>query len=429
MWLGSVALAVASTLRGPLTDLDEQIATESKADAEAAEEVKCWCKDLKETLDTRLRESAAEIQELETIRDTRYYENVGLKIQVKQHKDDVNLHSQSLGEADAINSKAHQSHSDEKEETQKALESLRLAIDKVPKGGEVHGTLQGLEEKFANKLQEAQEQHDRRQAQFEEVHAAKTEMMRLAKEGADMKMRRLADGELVIAQAKSEIAAFSAQQEADYALSASLKTVCNELSDSAAARLKQRQDAAIAISELKAKNAENVALAAASKISKVMLLRRAATAAIEHDTASSSGALAMLGASFKGDCVGARERAEDTKRRADEALAHAQKAGSDLMALVAKSDTIQAQSSKVLNEIVMNSHLATTKNTLADGIKTKVSALGETANTDLKAIPSLFNEIRAQGRKNAEADHKVVVSLQSAAASASKALVDANECH
>jgi hypothetical protein len=324
---------------------------ESKADAEATDDAKCWCKELQAALDTRLRESAAEIQELEQIRDARFYENVGLRIEVKQHKEQVNMHSQSLDEAVAINSKAKSAHGKDKEQTKQALDNLRKALQKVPKGGEVHGALQGLEDKFASNLEDAEKSRERRQSQFDDVKEAKTEMMRLAKEGANMKMRRLADGEVVIAQAKSDLSAFNAQQEADYELRGALKSSCGALLDAATNREKLRQDTMIAISESKVKSAEKSAMAAAGK---VMLLRRTAATSSE---AASSHVLETLGSSFRGDCAAARERAEDAKRRADEALDHARKAGKKLLDLVEKGSGIQTEISKALSNAFMKAHL------------------------------------------------------------------------
>merc|ERR1719440_1969744 len=151
MWLGSVALTAAMSLTGPLTDLNDKLDAESKADKDAAEEAKCWCKSVQSALDDRLRNSESEVSDLEHIRDARTFENVGLNVEVKQHKEQIDEHTQSLAAAGALADKGAKAHVDEKEQTAQALKSLRKAIDIVPKGNEVHGVLQGLEDKFASK--------------------------------------------------------------------------------------------------------------------------------------------------------------------------------------------------------------------------------------------------------------------------------------
>jgi len=253
MWLGSAVSIAALSLSGPLTALDEQLASESKADDKAAGEGKCWCKDMQSILDERLRNSESEISELEHIRDARFYENQGLKVEVKQHKEQVASHSQSMQTADALSSKSQKAHASEKEDTTQALKQLRKAMDITPKNNEVHGALKGLEESFSSKLEAANEEAERRQAQFKDLGAAKSEMLKLARHGVDMKLRRLADGEAVIAQAKSHISAYTVQRDADWALQVSLKNVCGKLADAATNRLNQRQEAVIAISEQKAR--------------------------------------------------------------------------------------------------------------------------------------------------------------------------------
>lgn len=423
MWLGSAALVAASSLDGPLSDLNDKLEAEAKADAKVAEDAKCWCKDVQSVLDDRLRNSDSQISDLEHIRDARFYENVGLNVEVKQHGKQIDDHEQSLQAAGALASKATKAHGNEKEQTKQALKSLRNAIDIVPKGNEVHGVLQGLEDKFAAKLEDAQEEHDRRESQMKDVNEAKQEMLRLAKKSLNSKMRRVADGKVVIAQAKSDIAAFSQQRDSDYSLQASLRSVCDKVQDAATKRIKERQDAVIAISEQKATNAEK---AAQKAMSKVMLLK--SKAAVTSQSGSCSKMLDLLGESFQGDCSGVKERAEDAKRRADENLAGAKKSAADIMKLMDKSNSIQAGLTKMLSNVYMNSHLATTKGKLAAGIKSKIDALGDTANADKKETPGLFDQLRAKGKESTKADMKVVTSLQMGAATAGKAVVDAAKC-
>lgn len=420
MWLGSAAFTAALSLGGPLTDLDEQLASESKADAKAAEEAKCWCKGVQSALDDRLRNSDSEISELEHIRDARFYENVGLNVEVKQHQDQIADHTRSLQTSNAIVDKASKNHISEKEETTQALKQLRKAMDIVPKGNEVHGTLKGLEDSFASKLDEAQKDHDTREAQFKDMNSAKSEMLKLAKQSMNSKMRRLADGKQVIAQAKSDLAAYTLQRDADWALQGSLKSVCSDLADGATKREKERQDTVIAISEEKAKNAEKAAMKA---MSKVMLLKSKSVA-----KARCAKVLQALGGAFQGDCAGTRERAEDAKRRADDNLAGSKKAAKDIMTLMEKSTEIQAGLTKVFNKVIMSSHLATSRGSLESGIKSKVSALGKTADEDLKATTALFDKVRAKAKESTKADMKVVTSLQMGAAMASKAVVEAGKC-
>jgi len=420
MWFGSAALVAASSLGGPLTALDEQIASESKADDKAQGDIKCWCKDVQSALDDRLRNSESEISELEHIRDTRFYENVGLKVEVKQHQEQVASNSQSLATSNALAEKGRKAHVGEKEETTQALKQLRKAKEIVPKGNEVHGTLQGLEDSFSSKLQAAQEDHERQQAQYKDMNAAKSEMLRLAKHGVNMKLRRLADGEGVISQAKSDISAYTVQREADWALQSSLKSVCGDLADAATNREKQRQDTTIAISEEKAKNAHDVAQKA---MSKVMLLKSKSVSKV-----SSAKVLDLLGTAFQGDCAGVRERAEDAKRRADDVFAGAKKAAAGIMALMEKSNGVQAGLSKVLSNIKLNSHLATSRGKLESGIKAKISSLGSTADADLKAMPAQFDKLRAKAKDSTKGDMKVVTSLQMGAAKAGQAVVDSRKC-
>jgi len=418
--LGSAGSVAASSLRGPLTALDEMVASETKADAKAVGDGKCWCKEMQSTLDERLRNSESEISELEHIRDARFYENVGLNVEVKQHKEQIASHSESLQTADALSSKSQKAHTGEKEDTTQALKQLRKAMDITPKNNEVHGALKGLEESFSSKLEAANEEHERRQAQNKDLREAKSEMLNLANHGLDMKLRRVADGQAVIAQAKSDISAYTVQRDADYSLQASLKNVCGKLEDAATNRLNQRQDATIAISEQKAQNAQDVSRKA---MSKVMLLKSKSAS-----KASCSKVLEILGTAFQGDCAGVRERAEDASRRAHDVLAASKKAAADIMALSDKSNRIEADMSKVLSNIKLNSHLATMKGKLDSVIKAKITTLGTTADSDLKALPSLFGELRAKAKDSTKGDMKVVTSVQMGAAKASQAVVNAGKC-
>jgi len=422
MWFGCAALLVAVSLGGPLTDLNDQLAEDTKKDAAAADNARCWCKKVKSVLDDRLRNSESEISELKTIKDSRFYENVGLHVQVKQHQKEIASNERSLQESNAIGNKASKSHASEKEETAQSLNSLRKALKIVPKGNEVHGVLKGLQDNFARKLEESKKEHVRREAQFKDMNSAKAEMLKLARKGMNMKQRRLADGEVVIAQAKSDIAAYTGQREADWALRGSLKSVCGDIADAATKREKQRQDTVIAISELKAANAQK---AAQKAMSKVMLLK---AKSVTTGQARCAKMLQALGDSFQGDCSGARDRAEDTKKHAMENLAGSRKAAKDLMDLMEKSKKIQADMSKMLSNVFMNSHLATMKGQLKGAVKAKISTLGDTANADKKATPALFNAVRAKAQVSTQADMKVVTTLQMGAATAAKALVDAGKC-
>merc|ERR1719181_563594 len=114
MWLCSAALTAAMSIGGPLTDLNDKLDAESKADAE-----------------DRLRNSESEISELERIRDSRFYENAALSVEVKQHKEQIDDHSQSLQTANALAEKSGKSHVLEKEQTAQALKQLRKAMDIV----------------------------------------------------------------------------------------------------------------------------------------------------------------------------------------------------------------------------------------------------------------------------------------------------------
>jgi len=422
MWSGLAALTAALSLGGPLSDINDQLDAESKVDEKAAGEAKCWCKSVQSAIDDRLRNSESEVSELERIRDARFYENVGLNVEVKQHQEQIASHTRSLQESNAILGKATKSHTGEKEETAQALKSLKKALDIVPKGNEVHGTLKGLEDSFTSKLEEATKEHERRQTQFKDMNEAKSEMLNLAKHGMNMKMRRLADGKVVIAQAKSDLAAYSKQRDADYSLQSSLTSVCGDLADAATKRAKLRQDTVIALSEEKAKVAQSASMKA---MSKVMLLK---SKSVMKSEARYSKVLESLGSSFQGDCEGAKERAEDTKRRADEVLAGARKSAADLMALMDKSNGVQADMSKVLSNVFMNSHLATTKGKLALDVKAKVSTYGDAANADKKAAPALYDAVRAKAKECTKADMKVVTSVQMGAAIAGKAVVEAGKC-
>lgn len=421
MWLGSVAQIAAISLGGPLADLNHQLQAESKADAEASDGVKCWCNDVQSALDERLRNSESEISDLERIRDSRFYENVRLNIEVKQHKEEIDDQTQSMAAADAIAGKHAMAHANEKEDTTQALKQLRQALGKVPQGSEVHGALQGLEDTFANNLENARQQHERRDAQFKDVSDAKGEMLKLARKGLRTKLHRVADGKVVIAQAKSEIAAYSAQRDADWSLQASLRRVCDDVANAATNREKQRRDIMIAISQANAKQAENAAMKA---MQNVMLLKQSTS--VGKTEFGRSKMLQALG--FQGDCAGVKEHAEDAKRRADGNLASAKKNARDIIDLMDKSHTIQADLEKMLGDIFMNTHLATMKNKLETDIKSKVSNFGDIAQADKKATPDLFNEVRAKGKKTTQADMKVVTSLQMGAATAGQAVVDANQC-
>jgi len=422
MWLGSAALTAALSLVGPLTDLSDQLEAESKADAKAVDDAKCWCKDVQSAIDDRLRNSESETSELERVRDARFYENVGLNVEIKQHQEQIDDHSQSLNEADALSDKASKSHEEEKEQNTQAIASLAKALDLVPKDNQVHGVLQGLKDSFSNKLEEASKDHERQQSQMEDMNAAKTEMLKLARQSKNSKMKRLADGKVVIAQAKSDIAAYEGQREADFALKYKVKSVCDDIAEAGTKREKQRQDTVIAISEAKAKDAENAAMKA---MQKVMLLKAKSHTQVE---ARCSKVLYSLWAAMEGDCEGVKERAEDAKRRADENLEGSKKAAKDIMDLMDKSKGIQAGIKEVLSQQVMSSHLAASKGQLQSGIKSKGSTLGDTADADLKATPGLFDEVRAKAKESTKADMKVVNSLQMAAATASKAVVDAGNC-
>jgi len=423
MLLGWVALSAALSLTGPLWDITEQLEAEQTKDDKAADDARCWCKSVQSTLDDRLRNSKSEIPNLKTLRDSAKFGNVRLRIEINSDQKAIAEHSSSLSTSSALNEKATASHAQEKVDTAKSLESLKDALKLVDKPSQAHGVLKGLQDSFAAKLAASKESEQTRRSQSKDLSSAKTDMLKATQRSLETKVQRLASEKVVKAQAESDMAAYEGQSEADYNLQGVLTNSCEKLAAASAERQRQRQQLNIALSEEKAKVANDVAMKA---MSKVLLLKSKSVVTSEGRCAK---VLETLGSEFQGDCADAQERAEETKSRADENLENARKSSRELMDVVAKSSQFQADMNSVLSNVFMNIHLAIQHNPkLPAALKTKLDAYGKQAQSDNKAAPALYNAVRTASKKSTMADMKVVTSLQMGAATAGTAVVEAKRC-
>jgi hypothetical protein len=217
---------------------------------------------------------------------------------------------------------------------------------------------------------------------------------------------------------------------ADGGLDAASQSLCDSLATQASERQRKRQSALVAASRAKAK-ADQAQARYMKAASKVMFFSSNETARLQKGSRMlrATAEAHVKGASHTvGDCAAALERAEDTKLRAEEALKEGEDSAGKLFTLTDKSTAIEADLGKVLQNMFMETHLAESRGSLVHDVKDAVSALGATAQADLKALPTQFADVRSRGKKSSLADQKLVTQLRSALADASMEVVEAKRC-
>lgn len=422
--LSLVCFGTAAALWTSSFDLDEVLTAQGKADKDASERAECWCKEVKELVSSRLSAAEVDKNNLEHLRTSQGFENDRLRQEVAQRSEEVASHSQSLDTMGSIADKSTSAHADEHAELKASLRSVHKAIDALGEhaGGEVANVLHRLKENFSKKLNASKSRSEGDQSHYEGLRDGKEEMLRLAKRATTETKSRLAAGNVVVAQSSSQIAALEGQAAADGPLMAAVRSLCDNLEAQATERQSKRQSALVATSQAKAEEAQARSMKAALKV--MMLSRYNKTAGLK----TSSVRAGKIDEGAKGDCAGVLERAEDTKRRAAESLDGAKDSAGKLMALIDQSNEIEAGLGKMLQNMFMETHLAESRGALVEKVKNAVSALGESAQADLKSLAQPFADLRSLGKTSSLADHKLVVELQSALADASMAVVDAKRC-
>lgn len=419
MWLGP-----AAALRA--LDLDEMLTAQGEADAKATEEAGCWCKEFLELVSSRMSGAEATTSALERLKTSTGFENERLRQEVAQRHEEVASHSRSLDTMASIAGRATSTHEEDHAELKTSLRSVNRALDALGEnaGGQVHEVLHRLKADFSKKLNESQRHRESEVSRFEDLRGGKEEMLRLARKAAADQKSRLAAGGLVVARSSSQIEAYQGQVAADGALDTAAQSLCDSLATQASERQRKRQSALVAASRAKADQAQARYMKAASK---VMFFSSNETARLQKGSRLLR-ATAEDASRTVGDCAAALERAEDTKLRAEEALKEATDSAGKLFALTDKSTAIEADLGKVLQNMFMETHLAESRGSLVHDVKDAVSALGATAQADLKSLPKQFADVRSLGKKSSLADQKLVTQLRSALADASMEVVEAKRC-
>mmetsp|Transcript_124675 Transcript_124675/g.364125 ORF Transcript_124675/g.364125 Transcript_124675/m.364125 type:complete len:379 (-) Transcript_124675:39-1175(-) len=358
--LAVVAFVLAHA--GVLQDLGEKLEAQTEADRAASENARCWCKRFTETLASRQREAESELQHLEAQRSVQHFDNEGLRLEVAGHEAQAREHQQALDAGSGIAAKEKAAYEEEQASHESALKAIRKAMDKIPQGSgsEVHGALRGLENTFQSKKEAAQESYSNN---MDAVLDSKAEMLRLANEAAAMKSGRLAAGIQATEKATIEINLYTAQREADTALSASMQTLCEKMERDAAARTQKRQSAEVAVSQ-----------------ANVRIAQEASRQAMSNAVFLHHGSRAKLSGAF---------------RKTLDSL--------DLSGHVAESNGIQSALAQMLSTVVMDAHLVQSSEVEAQ-VKGAMESLGQEAQQSLDSLPQLFDEVRSAGQKSTQAD-------------------------
>jgi len=427
--------AIAPTIAS--FDVSEWLAEEGKKDEAAVQKAECWCKELGTLAASRLSTSSEEIEQLGRTKESHHYENQRLRLEVKAHQDEASSHSQSLETHRAISAR-HQAESQaDEEEIQNALHGIRRAIKALPEGsqgGEVHGTLTSLEDKFVQHLEDAQTSSGSSGSQADDLMKAKQEMMRLANAGATSKQQRLAAGLAVVAQAEKEIEVFNKQQTADYKLQSAVTSLCDSLSTQATARQNKRQATLVVSSQVAADKAQQDALHAAGMVllhQHVPALRggasRKAVAEHKHNSTVAMVASTQRVASAALSCPAQLELAEGNRQRAKDVLGGQEQAASGLFASVEKSQEVENALTSMLHGQMTGAHLATNK-VSNEGLRTAVDDIFTLVQQQLNTVAAPFGQIRADGKESSLADSSLVIQLRLSLADAEQAVIAAKTC-
>jgi len=430
-------------------DLGAWLTAEAESDAAVADKCGCWCKEIQEIVSGRTSAAQTQIRQLESSKNSQYYRNQQLRLEVANYEAQVNEHSDSLGTAKSLATRASSDHQDEQANTEAALKGVRKAIDAVPEGtnSRVHGALRTLEDHWEGKLQELKDEHETRQSQFQGLHETKSEMLRLAKEGAATRQQRLSEGLAEVAEASGQIDAYGAQQQADGSLGVALKDLCSKLADDATKRKQKRQEAVIAVSEARAAEAEQAAMhsrlgtsflgrasrsrAAGINSNRTGISLLHSAARVGHSGAAEVGqrhTAVRVDTFQRGNCDVAQEHAEFDKQRAEESLESARKSAADLMHSVDRGQEMQQALGQMLHGMTIDALNAQNSGNLSPKVKAAVSELFGTAQAQLSSLSASFDAVRAKGRESSLEDHKLVTELTKVTASAAEALIRAKEC-
>lgn len=364
-WQLLLSLCVALSRVGAYDDVDEKLSAETTADDAASSMAACWCHEYEEELDSRGRDIEFALRHAEQDKNVAHFGNVKLRLEIDEHSKEISQHQQSLDSGAAIKGKSQSAYEEERQFHQAAIDSIHKAIDVIPagSGGEVRGTLQSLKQTFADKMSESEAQHN---SSFRGVLDAKAEMLRLAKEGADMKSKRLQEGLSTVEAADHRITAFTAQESSDASVRSSLTTLCDGLSSEAAERTRLRQQAAIVVSQAKA---DQAAAAAHQAYSKMSFLRGSSKVNVTIHASS-----------------------------------HAQ--ATSLEAMLARGKDVEAKVTKMLSMVRLDAQLIGATGGETAKVKAAIADLGKKADANLQAFPSLFAAVRTSGQKSAIVDQQ-----------------------
>jgi hypothetical protein len=373
-------------------DVGEALAKEGEVDAAASQDAECWCKSLRETLESRDRAASFELRHLGSFKESQSAGNNVLRMEVAKHNEEAASHQQSIASGSALADKKAAAYDEDKSERDQSLKAIRKAMAALPEGSDgsaMHGALRGLKDKFESHQKQAESENTGR---MDDLLDAKAEMLKLANGQAEAKTQRLADGMSEVARASSEITLYSAQQDTDRSLGAAVEDICTRLSEEAAERQKLRQSAQIAVSQVKVDQAQNAWLRAANKV--------------------------LL--SSKARVQEARQQGE-----AAEPLEEQKEFAKELNDIVSHSSEIEGKMAKNLQAMVMDAHLiVNVMDKTAPSVKTAVEKLGDTAKANREAMPELFNKVRAAGKKCMLADMKLVTQLRLSQANAAASKYD-----
>jgi len=363
-------------------DLRDTLEAQSTADGDVSEEAACWCNKLKDTLNSRSRETESQLQYMRNEQSRRHFENEALRSEVAGHEAEAEEHQQSLDSGASINSKAHASYEEEKGFHESALKSVRKAMEVIPdgSGGEVMGALRGLEQTFSDKMEDAQAQHESRD---QGLLDSKAEMLRLAKSAAATKSKRLSDGVAAVAQAKARVSLYDEQSSADASLGTSVENLCTSLTTDREMRERLWQDAILAYSQAEAEKASALAT---KSMSRLAFFKR--TSKFSSDKSNLRATLSSEGHA-----------------------AHTMKDDSDLESFMSRSKVVQAKIIQMLGVVLSDVRLVDQSSNADEHLKRAVEELCKTAAANAEPLPSLFEAVRSVGQRSMTIDKKIAAEM------------------
>lgn len=449
--LALLAAAAAREAGSPITEqvrtIQEGLEKQGDDDKKASDRLGCWCETYLKEKEQLLDDSQQELQQLGSDIEAQSAGNTRLNLELKEHREDLDTHSQQLDTVQALREKEsdkfsedeqshassisalddaiaalHTSHGHElaltaTQRMMKALQGssgrvtaqfvqLRARLQSASSPDMIYGILKQMRESFSSNLESMQKEDKAAKEQHNDLVTAKAEEIAAIKKQLLLKKKRAADGEQQVAQKKKQKAGLDKLLDSNRELVAAMRPLCSGSEEAFQARTEARQAELVALSSAQAEIAGARFLAVSAHEvgrrdfpmpgSGAAKLCEAAIGIVEEEWRSrAKGACDKAKA---GETQGAADAAESLKADIEEAQKSTQSKQSDC------ERSIQEAGDRAKEETASNDAKAAVIGSDRDGAESQIEALNAQAASCQKAkaelaeahsaLHSLMSEVR-----------------------------------